>query len=122
MPILDPSEPENQKPFSAENVQETLNLEIRFAERISMFSKAYETYEEHKEEWLKEHSGEYVVISASDVAGFFPSVLQAYNAGRRRYGVGVFFLVMPINASEQLTAAYEFGGVKASSFKVRLNG
>jgi len=117
MPIVDPTEPENQEPFSSENVPEILSLEIRFAERLSMFSKAYETYKEHKEEWLKEHSGEYVVISASDVAGFFPSLVQAYNAGRRRYGVGVFFLVMPINASDPLADAYEFGGVKASSFK-----
>lgn len=118
MPIADPTEPENQKPFSLENknVAEISNLEIRFAERVSMFSKAYETYEEHKEEWLKEHSGEYVVISASDVAGFFSSLVQAYNAGRRRYGVDVFFLVMPMNASDHLAAAYEFGGVKASSF------
>lgn len=66
-----------------------------------MFSEAYATYEVHRKEWLRDHWDEYVVIAAYDVAGFFPTYAEAFEAGRRHYGVGVFFLVMHIRESDE---------------------
>lgn len=69
-----------------------------------MFSESYETYLVHRTEWLADHWGEYVVIAAYDVAGFFPTYALAYEAGRRRYGIGVFFMIIRIHDSDQLAA------------------
>ena len=38
----------------------------------------------------------------SATSGFFPSLDQAYDAGRRHYGPGVFFLVMRVVDYDQL--------------------
>jgi hypothetical protein len=69
-----------------------------------MFSESYETYLVHRREWLENHRGEFVVIAAYDVAGFFPTFAEAYNAGRLRYGGRVFFLILRIHDSDQLAA------------------
>lgn len=71
-----------------------------------MFSEAYATYLVHRTEWLKYHWDEYVVIAAYDVGGFYPTLADAYEAGRRRYGIGIFFLVLRIHESEQLDPIY----------------
>lgn len=71
-----------------------------------MFREADETFEQHREEWLAEHWGEYVVIAAYHVLVFFPSVDQAYDAGRRHYGPGVFFRVMRVVDYDQLALVY----------------
>jgi hypothetical protein len=71
-----------------------------------MFTEAYETFEAHREEWLAEHWGEYVVIAAHHVLGFFPSLDLAYDAGRRHYGPEVFFLVLRVVDYDQLAAVY----------------
>lgn len=72
-----------------------------------MFNEAYASYLVHRKEWLRDHWGEYVVISANDFLGFFPTFAEAYEAGRRHYGMGVFgrfFLVMRVHESDQLAA------------------
>jgi hypothetical protein len=71
-----------------------------------MFSEAYTTYLVHRKQWLRDHWDEYVVILANDVAGFFPTFAEAFEAGHRRYGAGVFFLVMRVHESDQLAAVY----------------
>lgn len=72
-----------------------------------MFSEAYATYLVHRKEWLRDHWGEYLVITAHDILGFFPTFAEAYEAGRCHYGTGVsgrFFLVVRVHESDRLAA------------------
>lgn len=95
---------QNQHPLLTHNFPEFLSLQIRFGE-MWMFTESYETYQVHRKKWMEDHWGEYVAISVYDVAGFFPTFAQAFDAGRRRYGLGVFFLTLRIHESDQLIAA-----------------
>jgi len=55
-----------------------------------------EIYALHKAEWLKEHSGEHVVIKDKTVLDFYPSFEAAYRAGASTWGVNTDFLVKQI--------------------------
>lgn len=53
-------------------------------------------YELDKREWLRQHSGDYVVIKESTVLGFYSAFEAAYRAGASSFGVGADFLVKQI--------------------------
>ncbi len=55
-----------------------------------------EYYELHKREWLRQHSGDYVVVKGDRVLGFYAAFEAAYRDGANSFGVGADFLVKQI--------------------------
>jgi hypothetical protein len=53
-------------------------------------------YALHKQEWLREHPGEHVVIKDNTVLDFYPSFEAAYRAGASTWGIDTDFLVKQI--------------------------
>lgn len=53
-------------------------------------------YAAHKQEFLKSHSGEYVVIQGTKVLGFFQSWEGAFRSGVKAFGVSDDFLVKQV--------------------------
>jgi hypothetical protein len=43
------------------------------------------TYEAHKQDLLRDHEGEFVLIKGTDIIGIFPTRDEAMSAGYRRY-------------------------------------
>jgi hypothetical protein len=54
----------------------------------------------HKEKWLKDHSGDYVVAQGTTVLGFFDSWEQAFRSGINAFGVRDDFLVKQVLPQE----------------------
>ena len=50
------------------------------------------SYRVNKREWLQAHLGEFVVISGTTVAGFYPDYEAAFRAGLRRFGAKDFLI------------------------------
>ena len=59
-----------------------------------------ECYAAHKEEFLENHSGEYVVVKGTCVLGFFQSWEVAFRTGVQAFGVREDFLVKRVLARE----------------------
>lgn len=66
------------------------------AEEKTRLALEIEFYELHKREWLKRHSGDYVVVKGGEVLGFYSSFGAAYSAGAGAWGVYTDFLVRQI--------------------------
>lgn len=76
----------------------TLDPSLRVLER------ELRTYEQRKAEWLASHSGQFVLLKGTEVAGWFDTELAAYTAGVRRFGT-VAFLVRRVQETEPSVAA-----------------
>jgi hypothetical protein len=63
-------------------------------------------YAEHKTEWLREHSGKYVVAHDNNLLGFYDSWESAFKAGVVAFGVRRDFLVKQVLASEPVYFVY----------------
>jgi hypothetical protein len=59
-------------------------------------------YAAHKQEFLKRHSGEYVVIHGTTVLGFFQSWEQAFRSGVDAFGVKEDFPVKQVLARDPI--------------------
>jgi hypothetical protein len=57
-------------------------------------------YVAHKAEWLKMHSGEFVVVKEKNVLGFYREWEQAFRAGVAAFGLREDFLVKQVLARE----------------------
>jgi hypothetical protein len=55
-------------------------------------------YSAHKEEWLRKHRGEYVVVHGTTLLGFFHSWEDAFRSGVKSFGVRDDFLVKQVLA------------------------
>jgi hypothetical protein len=53
-------------------------------------------YALHKNEWLKGHPGQYVVIKGDAILDFYPTFEAAYHAGAGAWGLSTDFLVKQI--------------------------
>lgn len=51
-----------------------------------------ELFNEHLEEWRQSHVGQFVLIKADEVLGFFPSLDEAFAEGTQRFGLEPFFV------------------------------
>ncbi|HEX9602206.1 MAG TPA: hypothetical protein VF973_00550 [Myxococcales bacterium] len=62
-------------------------------------------------ELLKEHRGEFVLFKEGRPAGFFKDHGSAYAAGLQRFGLGVAFLVAPVEPPNRqpISFAWEAG-------------
>jgi hypothetical protein len=74
---------------SSHREQDRLATEIKF-------------YAAHKEEFLRAHSGEYVVIHGTTILGFFRSWEHAFRAGVGAFGIETDFLVRQVLAREPI--------------------
>jgi hypothetical protein len=55
-----------------------------------------QVYALHKNEWLKDYPGRYVVIKGDEVLNFYPTFEAAYSAGAGAWGINTDFLVKQI--------------------------
>jgi hypothetical protein len=58
-----------------------------------------------KQEWLKGHEGEFVVISDQTVAGFYPDYESGLRAGLKKFGLRSF-LIKQVLAEEPVYHIY----------------
>jgi len=65
-------------------------------ENQARLSTELDYYSLHKNEWLSQQTGKYVVIKGSDVVGFYVSSQDAFRAGAIKYGLETDFLVKQI--------------------------
>jgi hypothetical protein len=70
------------------------------------FDPELRVFEAKKESWLREHANEFVVISGSTVAGFYPTYAQAYEDARRKFGFDRLFLIKQVMVEEQVFVVY----------------
>jgi len=70
------------------------------ARRDTRLVSELEMYIRHKDEWLRGHPGEYVVIKGDQVLDFFPTFERAYSAGAGTWGMDTDFLVKCIVEQE----------------------
>ncbi len=63
-------------------------------------------FEQHKQEWLRSNSGEFVVIVGSRVVGFHPDYESAFKAGLAAAGLGKNFLLKQVWAEEPVYLIY----------------
>jgi hypothetical protein len=73
---------------------------IPVATEEKVLQKELRVFEQHKQEWLQSHPGDFVVISDVSVAGFYPDYESAFRAGLDRFGVRGSFLVKQVWAEE----------------------
>ena len=57
-------------------------------------------FEQHKQDWVRSHPGEFVVIVRASVAGFYPDYESAFKAGLQATGIDGSFLVKQVYAEE----------------------
>jgi hypothetical protein len=53
-------------------------------------------YALHKNEWLEQYAGQYIVINKNQVLDFYPSFEAAFRAGAAAFGINTDFLVKQI--------------------------
>jgi predicted aspartyl protease len=63
-------------------------------------------FDQHKRQWLRTNSGEFVVIAGTTVAGFYPDYESAFHAGIKKFGVTTEFLVKQVCAEEPVYLIY----------------
>jgi len=63
-------------------------------------------FEHHKRDWVRSNPGEFVVISGTKIAGFYPDYESAFNAGLKAVGLGNSFLVKQVWAEEPAYLIY----------------
>jgi len=63
-------------------------------------------YEAKKSEWLKSHSGEFVLISDKTLAGFYPTYQRAFEVGLEKFGIKAEFLIKQVLEQEPVFVIY----------------
>jgi len=66
-----------------------------------MFEKELEYYKANKEELLKHHENQFVVIKGEEFAGAYTSDIEAYKAGLQKFG-NVPFLTKQVTKEEEI--------------------
>lgn len=62
-------------------------------------------FDQHKPEWLRSNPGEFVVITGTSFAGFYPDYESAFRAGLRA-GIKGSFLVKQVCAEDPVYLIY----------------
>lgn len=55
--------------------------------------------------WVAEHLGQFVLISGTEVIGFYKTIDEAFAEGGKRFGLGDFF-VKQILTAEQVNVSF----------------
>jgi hypothetical protein len=72
---------------------------VSLAEELSL-------YEANKSEWLKSHSGEFVLINDRAPAGFYPTYERAFEVGLEKFGIKAEFLIKQVLEQEPVFVIY----------------
>ncbi|MBU0760928.1 MAG: hypothetical protein KJ600_05230 [Nanoarchaeota archaeon] len=67
----------------------------------NLLAEEIETYEKHKSELLKEHSGEYVLIRGNEVVNTFESQKDAIKIGIEKFGNTPFLVKKILEVDEK---------------------
>ena len=83
---------------------------------MSMLDKERKYFEVHRDTWLKQHPGKFVLVKNEELIGVFNTQEEALVEGARRFG-GESFLVRQVEESEQLVyiPALTLGILRANS-------
>jgi hypothetical protein len=60
---------------------------------------------QHKQEWLQSHTGAFVVIGGTTIAGFYPDYESAFRAGLQKFASKAF-LIKQVCAEEPVHFIY----------------
>ena len=71
-----------------------------------MLDKELEYFAQHRDEFVREHSGEFVVIVGNEILGFYPSEIDAYSNAMSNHELGTFLIRRCVPESEQPTATF----------------
>jgi hypothetical protein len=66
----------------------------------------FQVFERHRKDWVRQHEGEFVLIRAATVAGFYPDYASALRAGVQTFGVASEFLVKQVCLEEPVFVIY----------------
>ena len=67
----------------------------------SILNTELSIYQEHRDEWVRDHTGTFVVIQDKTVVdGFFDSYADAVRAGVRSFGAQRSFLVKEVRSTD----------------------
>jgi hypothetical protein len=61
-----------------------------------LLARETKVFQDHREEWLRDHAGAFVTIRDEEVEGFFDSYGDAFTAGLRRFGASRNFLIRQV--------------------------
>jgi hypothetical protein len=65
------------------------------------FSTELDVFQKNREEWVRSHPGQFVVIQDGVIAeGFFGTYAEAFKAGLQTFGVSRSFLVKQVWTTE----------------------
>jgi hypothetical protein len=64
--------------------------------KSKLLATEIKVFEQHRREWARCHTGEFVVIQDDDVAGFFGDFAEAFRAALKRFGARREFLVRQV--------------------------
>lgn len=63
-------------------------------------------FEQHKQDWLQAHTGEFAVIGGTTICGFYSDYESAFRAGLRKFGCTSPFLIKQVCAKEPVYSIY----------------
>jgi hypothetical protein len=81
-----------------------------------MLEKERDYFNKHRNEWLKQHPGKFVLIKSDKLIGVFNNQTEALAEGARRFGMDSF-LVRQVEESEEIVyiPALTLGILRADS-------
>ena len=72
----------------------------------TVLREEFELFEQHKQEWLRTHLDEFVVVLGSQVVGFYPDYESGFKSGLSAAGLGHPFLLRQVSAEEPVYLIY----------------
>jgi hypothetical protein len=66
----------------------------------------FEVFDSHRQEWLRDHEGKYVVIHKGRLVGFFDTYTDSLRGGIKQCGVKSEFLIQQVCVEEPVFVIY----------------
>ena len=63
-------------------------------------------YEQHRAEWVADHSGKFALVRENRLVGFFEDYESAFKEGLRQFGLESPFLIKQVWPQEPVFAIY----------------
>jgi hypothetical protein len=70
------------------------------------FACEQKLYEKHKQQWVQQHAGDFVLIKGDKLVGFYPDYEDALREGLKEFGVTVPFFIKQVCAQEPVFTIY----------------
>lgn len=104
MPLHSAVEEGNSMPQNSRHTREVKEAPVPPA--ATEFENELRVYEQNKPKWLTVHASKFVVISREQVAGFFSSYSQAYDAATLKFGLDQQFLIKQVLPQDRIFVIY----------------